>query len=146
MVVNLFESCFYTHAILEKMRFKKIVSTIIMSCSLIPMFYYGVKETYPIAIITIQMVLSVFFIGGLIRLLIFYKENNKYFSELKTLFSTKNFKTNIDNYQAQIIKLYTDYESNKAWSYTQLDSNIYDELDKELEKKWILMKQKYNIQ
>jgi len=145
MAVNLFESSFFTLKISSKMRLKKIVKCALLVALLIPLAFFGFKSTWLLTISIFQVLLSVYFIGGLIRLLIFVERTRKYFEELQNLFSNTDFKTEILKYEPTVIRIYTDYESNKAWSYINLDSKIYKELNPSLMKDWDEMKVKYSI-
>ncbi|MFZ1320853.1 MAG: hypothetical protein WAT71_04790 [Ignavibacteria bacterium] len=145
MAVDLFESSLFTYNISSRMRFKRIILCCLLFVVLIPLSFYGFKNTFFIGIIILQALLSIYFAGGLIKLLIFVGKNKEYFEELKSLFSNSNFKQNIIEYEAKIIKLYADYESTKAWSFIHLDSRIYNKINPTLSKEWEEMKQKYNI-
>jgi len=82
----------------------------------------------------LQALLSIYFIGGLTRLLIFVNNNEFLYNELIKLFANDDLKTNTEKYFGEIIKMYTDYESTKAWSYLHVDSKIYNEINVELSK------------
>jgi len=146
MAANLFESCFFTYSISSRMIIKRIFTSCILLAVLIPLLFYGFKNTSLIGVILLQALLSIYFIGGLIRLLVFVNKNRELFEELKSLFSNNDLKTNTNKYFTSILKIYTDYESNKAWSYIQLDSKLYIQLNEELSKVWIEMQNKYGIQ
>lgn len=145
MAVNLFESCFFTYSISSKMRLKKIIKCCILIAVLIPLLFYGFKSTSLVGIILIQALLSIYFLNGLIRLLIFVNNCEAIFNELKLLFVNIDLKTNIEKYIPWIMKLYTDYESNKAWSYLHVDTKIYKEMNEKLSSVWEEMKTRYNI-
>jgi hypothetical protein len=145
MAANLFESCFFTYTISCKMRFKKIMMCCILLAVFIPLIFYGFKNTSLIGIILLQALLSIYFLSGLIRLLIFVNKSEYLFNELIMLFANADLKTNIEKYVGPIIKMYADYETNKAWSYLHVDSKLYNEMNEELSKVWDEMKVKYNI-
>lgn len=145
MAVDLFESVLFTYNIASRMRFKKIILCCLLVAVLIPLSFYGFKNTSLIGIIVLQALLSIYFAGGLIRLLIFVGKNRQYFDELKFLFSDEKFKQNLSEYEATIIKIYADYEANKAWSYIHLDGKIYNKINSSLSQEWNEMKSKYSI-
>jgi hypothetical protein len=145
MSVNLFESIFFTYSIACGMRLKRIFTTSVLILVLIPLLYYGIKNTSFIFIALLQTLVSAYFLGGLIRLIIFANRNESLFTELSNIFSTNEFKNKIDEYSIPIIKIYTDYESNKAWSNILLDSKLYKKMNADLSHKWIEIKKKYNI-
>ena len=107
--------------------------------------FYGIKSTSFITLALIQALVSAYFLGGLIRLIIFVNRNENLFNELSQMFSRKDLKRNIDDYHIDTIRIYADYETNKAWSNILLDSKLYNKMNKELSQKWIEIKKKYNI-
>ena len=87
MAANLFESCFFTYTLSSRMRLKKIILCCVLLVVFIPLVFYGFKNTSLISIILLQALLSIYFLGGLIRLLIFVNKNEILFNELKNLFA-----------------------------------------------------------
>jgi len=145
LAVNFFESCYFTVNISNKMKFKKLVVTLVLLLCFFPLIYIGIKETYQLVIIALQSLLSVYFFSGLLKLMLFSKRNNEIFESLKQLFQVENLKGNMNSYTGLLLKLYLDYESNKAWSYIHLSSEIYEKMNIQLSEEWNQIKTKYSI-
>lgn len=143
--VNFFESCYFSLNIGSKMVLKKYLKSSMLIILFLPMFFYGFKKFEQISIIAIQVLLSVYFIGGIIKLHIFNNKNNSTLDSLIQIFSTPNTKMEISKHTPYLIKLYVDYESNKSWSYIHLSGKIYEKYNGALSVKWKGIKEKYNI-
>ena len=145
MAVNLYESVFFTYSLACSMRLRRIITTVILILVLIPLLFFGIKSTSFISLTVIQTLVSAYFLGGLIRLIIFANRNENLLNELSQMFSRKDLKLNIDDYHINTIRIYADYETNKAWSNILLDSKLYKKMNNDLSQKWNEMKKKYNI-
>ncbi len=145
MAVNLYENCFFTFNIGETMFRKRLNPVIVLVIILLILAFWGYKNV-PISIPILQAFLSIYFLGGLVRLYRFNENNCIYLDRLKSLFSDSNLRRDVDNKTPEIIKLYCDYESNKAWSLIKIDSKLFDQLNEDLSNKWNKIKEKYSIQ
>lgn len=145
MAVNLFESILFTLTISKKMIIRRAISSAFLFTIVLVLVFYGLKDTYSYFILFLQALLSTYFIGGFTKLIFFVIRNNSYFEELKLLFSNEDFKANVKRYEAHIIRLYSDYESNKGWGNIILSNKIYEKVNPILIKEWEEMKMRYNI-
>ena len=80
----------------------------------------------------LQFFLSGAILGDFIKLYWFVENNEAYFGQLKEVFSKTYLKTNTNQYLANVLKIYADYECNLARGIL-LDSKIYHQLRSELE-------------
>ncbi len=145
MAVNLFESVLYTLTISKQMIIRRAIFSAFLFTFLIVLAFYGIKDSYSFFILLLQAMLSSYFIGGFLKLLIFVIKNNSYFEELQHLFANDALKAKIIEHEAQIIRLYADYESNKGWANIVLSNKIYKKINPKLMEEWNGIKIKYNI-
>lgn len=135
---NLFQNIFFTTNISKKMRRFSIIKSSIVSLLLFLLAVYGFKNS-PISIPILQLFLSVNVIGGLIRLLLYVDRNEQLLQQLQNYYDTR-----VENFPL-LFKIYSEYESNLAWSTIVLDEKTFKKYNLEIEKKWQVNKSKYSI-
>jgi hypothetical protein len=147
LVVNFFNSCLFTLKIGQQMKTKWFKTHLPFIIIFIFSTILGFINN-PVGMPFLQFFLSVAILGDFIKLYWFVENNEIFFGQLKAFFSHKDnhkdFKTNTNQYLANVLKIYADYECNLARGIL-LDSKIYQQLRPELENEWIDIKKRYNI-
>jgi len=143
MAVNFFNSCLFTYKISQQMKTKWLIRHSPFIIIFILCIIFGFINN-PVGMPFLQFFLSVAIWGDFKKLDSFVSNNRIYFDQLKDLFDRDDFKTNTNQYLANVLKIFADYECNLAKGIL-LDSEIYHQLRPELENEWIDIKKRYNI-
>lgn len=143
MATNLFENIFFTKSITEVMKKRRTWRVLLFFIFLVVLAFWGFKNVF-LGLPFLQLFLSVFFLGSLIKLYILHNCCDNYFQSMQRLFSIDNFANQVDKHRGEIIKLYADYEATKAWT-VKVDSDIHTEFNDDLSNQWVQIKKKYNI-
>lgn len=125
MGVNLFENVFFTREITAEMKKRKTLPVIMLLVILLVLAFWGYKNIF-IGIPILQLFLSVYFLGSLVKLYQLHNCCDSYFISLQKIFSDMEFKSNPDKCKVEIMKLYVDYETSKAWASVKVDSKLYE--------------------
>lgn len=148
LLVNIFESCFWSLEVSKKMKGKALKRLLILGFLILIIAIYGLKNTV-IALPILQLFLSKDILSRYLTISNYNKELDNVFNDLKNIFMNQTNK-NIDEDRAIAILL--KYECNISNSKIMLDSELFD-LDnkkmvlkhKELEEKWSQIKKDYKI-
>ncbi|MGL4362439.1 MAG: hypothetical protein ACRCSG_04050 [Cellulosilyticaceae bacterium] len=147
MIVNTFECALFSYNISERMRNKILIKNLMVFSVIIILAVIGFsKSSYSILIL--QLFLSKDYILELIDISIYNNRMKKIFDDLRYLFdgNLKNTNQSVNKHMSEIIRLYSEYETNISDSQLSLDSKIYNELNERLTNEWEEMKKRYNIQ
>ena len=136
--VNLFQNVYFTTTISKKMRLKYIVKSGLFLVVFIWIAIYGLKNSV-IALSVLQLMFSAFVFGDLIKLLFFVQRNQRILENMQSFFSGNN------QTEAEIMKNFTEYETNLAWGMILLDEKIFNKYNDKTEEQWQKIKQKYGI-
>lgn len=138
LLINIFENCFFSKKISQKMIRKY---NFISSCVFIILLIAIINFSNNIIIIPLlQLFISKNILGKRISLHFYNKGLKKIFCEIKEMISDEN-----ENNNAKILKIYSNYQSILSYYKIRLDSKIFNDLNKELSEEWEKIKLRYNI-
>lgn len=142
-LVNVFENLFFSSYIANKMKNKSLIKMIIGVFIMLGFCIYGLANS-SLGLPILQLFLSKYFIEDFILL-------NNYTKTLesieKDIINIIECDTSLDKVkvEANIVKILISYESNISFSKILLDNNIFNKYNEYLSKKWIEIKNKYNL-
>lgn len=152
LIINLFESCFWSLEVSKRMKDKESIKTYIMGIVLILISMYGLGNSL-IAIPILQIFLSKDVVARYLAIKNYNSELNNIFDEIKSLFvDNRNASSEVTNQEHKIIDILLRYECNIEGSKVNLESKLFTSKKEkyklehqELERKWNNIKTKYNI-
>lgn len=152
LIINLFESCFWSLEVSKRMKDKEFIKTVIIGIVLIVVAMYGLGKSL-IAIPILQIFLSKDVIARYLTIKNYNSELNNIFDEIKSLFiDNRDAGSVVTNQEHKIIDILLRYECNIEGSKIKLESKLFTSKKEkyklehqELERKWNNIKRKYNI-
>ncbi|MCU0440605.1 MAG: hypothetical protein MUC49_22140 [Raineya sp.] len=142
--VNLFENCFFTHSLANKMTAEKISIASFVFIIISIFAYYGFKDV-PIALTFLQTIFSANILGGIIKHLILINSLSKIHDSWIMLFHTENLKKNISKYETRIYRYWLQYETLHSKINPNIPSSLFKKHNPTLTDEWKKIKSRYNI-
>ncbi|HOX84356.1 MAG TPA: hypothetical protein PKW76_10220 [bacterium] len=144
LAVNGFENCFFTYHIVNKMVAKYLIKNGVLAIAFFVFAYIGFKNMVFVVNLILQLVISSFFVDGLIKYFIYKKRVEYVFNQFCNFFSDPIKKFDNDKI-AKIIRMILEYETLLSWSTISIDSKIYNKSKDQLNKEWEELKKRYQI-
>ncbi|EKT4518077.1 hypothetical protein JE957_002080 [Flavobacterium psychrophilum] len=136
--INCFESSYFSKRISSKMLPKLIFQTLLILILFLLSSFYLSKNNYATIL---QLALPISIIAELIKIIYYNNYVSEVFENFKKIFSCVDQK-NIDN---QILSNVLNYEKTLSYFCVNLNSKIHSEMNGELSKYWIEIKERYEI-
>lgn len=135
---NIFQNVFFTTHISRKMIVPEIVKLTVFGLAFFALAVYGFGRT-DITIPVLQLLFSIHAIGGFIRFIIYWVRNESLLNTLITHFDGESQNDPL------ILRLFSDYETNLAWSTILLSGRAFSKHNDTIEAAWQELKTKYKI-
>jgi len=141
---NLFENCFFSYSLTKAMTIRKTVLPAIVLLFVFAFAYYGFKGV-PFALSLLQALFSATLLGNLAKHLLLISRLSNIHDSWINVFQHDDFKANTVNYQAQIFRIWLQYETLHSRIPSGIPDNLFKKYNKKLTQDWEVLKLRYNI-